>query len=120
MDSPAPASQPSSTHYCAFLLEDPLPLVVVLCVETVSGRAETTHVSYRIMGRARRDPRDTEEILKEWVHPCPGHRRLGDGLGGAYAAAGWPHSPSPPVTPPAGRGGAGLAAGCGSGGVGGR
>lgn len=48
--SPAPASQPSNTHYCTFLLEDPLPLVVILCVITVSGRAETRHVSYRVMG----------------------------------------------------------------------
>lgn len=46
---PALDSQPSITHYCTFLLEDPLPLVVVLCIITVSIRAENRHVSYRIM-----------------------------------------------------------------------
>lgn len=48
--SAALTSQPSSTHYCTFLLEDPLPLVVVLCIVTVSGKAETGHMSYRVMG----------------------------------------------------------------------
>lgn len=47
---PALDSQPSITHYCTFLLEDPLPLVVVLCIVTVSVRAETRHMSYGIMG----------------------------------------------------------------------
>lgn len=46
---PAPDSQPSITHYCTFLLEDPLPLVVVLCIITVSIRAENRYMSYRIM-----------------------------------------------------------------------
>lgn len=47
---PASYYQPSITHYCTFLLKDPLPLVVVLCIITVSVRAETRHMSYRIMG----------------------------------------------------------------------
>jgi len=55
---------------------------VVLCIVTVSGRAETRHVSYRVVGYQQRVIPDTREILKEWVHPCPGHRRPGDGSGG--------------------------------------
>lgn len=43
------------THYCTFLLEDPLPLVVVLCVVTVPGKAETGPVSSRVLEES--DPR---------------------------------------------------------------
>lgn len=85
-ESPSPASQASSTHYCTFLLEDPLPLVVVLCIITVSGRAENGHMSYRVQKRVIPN---TQEMLKEWVHPCPRHQRPGDGLGGAHTPARW-------------------------------
>lgn len=43
------------THYCTFLLEDPLPLVVVLCVVTVPGEAESGPVSSRVLEES--DPR---------------------------------------------------------------
>lgn len=77
---PASYSQPSITHYCTFLLKDPLPLVVVLCIITVSVRAETRHMSYRIRASVRTVIPNTRKILKEWVHPSsPGGWEMGWG-----------------------------------------